>query len=291
MIHKIPYSEIDFDKYDSCISGSSYPVIYAQSWFLRALIKSDWEVLMYNDYEAVMPITRARMKKSLWKKSIIPPYFCQQLGVFFQKTPDSNIFNMFYESFLKLNPVVYHFNHANSNFIQNQNNIRLRTNYVLDIRPDYSEIFKNYSTSKRQTVRNALRNNLEIIELDDSKEFLQFFHKHQVAKESFKIQQMRNSLISELIKRKSVEMYFVKKEEEIIATALFAFYQDRIYYLNSASTTSGRKFLAMHFLIDFVIQKYAGKYNYFDFEGSEIPGVAEFMKSFGAENQSFAIWA
>jgi len=61
----------------------------------------------------------------------------------------------------------------------------------------------------------------------------------------------------------------------------------RIYNLMSCITPEGRKLFAGHFLYDNIIKEFSQTGLVFDFEGSEIAGVANFFKSFGAINQPY----
>ena len=103
--------------------------------------------------------------------------------------------------------------------------------------------------------------------------------------------QIRDIAISQLKKiiefalnEKKGEMYLIQNLNcEIIAGAFFLVYFNRIYYLVSFSSEEGKKTSAMFWLIDKMIQKYAQKDMVLDFEGSTIPGIAKFMKGWGAE--------
>ena len=81
MIRKIPYSEIDFEKYECCIETAFQKNFYAKKEILDFLCEN-WELLIYGDYDFVMPIPITR-KFSF--NVVIQPLFCQQLGVFSSK--------------------------------------------------------------------------------------------------------------------------------------------------------------------------------------------------------------
>ena len=55
------------------------------------------------------------------------------------------------------------------------------------------------------------------------------------------------------------------------------------------STVEGKSMNAMHYLLDHLIEKHAGQQIVLDFEGSSIPGLAHFFKSFGAEKKEFSL--
>ena len=78
MIQYVSRKLLDEKKYDFCIENSIQSRIYAFSWYLD-IVADHWDVLVLNDYEAVMPIP---WKQKLGFKYITQPYFCQQLGIF-----------------------------------------------------------------------------------------------------------------------------------------------------------------------------------------------------------------
>ena len=58
----------------------------------------------------------------------------------------------------------------------------------------------------------------------------------------------------------------------------------------NTTTLKGRKTEANYFLIAQVLREWAGNDLLFDFEGSEIPGVALFYEKFGAQLQPYFHW-
>ena len=78
MIRYTINNNINLKKWDRCIQNSINSNFYAKSWYLN-IICENWDALILNDYEAVMPIP---YKKKLGIKYIYQPFFCQQLGLF-----------------------------------------------------------------------------------------------------------------------------------------------------------------------------------------------------------------
>src|ERR1051325_9907587 len=71
-------ANIDKVKWDKCIDTATNGLIYAYSFYLDTMAKN-WDALVMNDYEAVMPIT--------WNKKygiyyVYQPAFTANLGVF-----------------------------------------------------------------------------------------------------------------------------------------------------------------------------------------------------------------
>ncbi|MBO6200890.1 MAG: hypothetical protein J6N74_04640, partial [Chryseobacterium sp.] len=64
MIERIKYQDIDFEKYNNCVESSVQKNLYCEKETLDFLSKN-WELLVYGDYEAVMPIPF--VKKTFFK--------------------------------------------------------------------------------------------------------------------------------------------------------------------------------------------------------------------------------
>ena len=72
------HNNIDKQKWDACITNANNGVVYAYSFYLDAMAKN-WEALVLNDYEMVMPLT---YNKKYGIYYLYQPPFCAQLGVF-----------------------------------------------------------------------------------------------------------------------------------------------------------------------------------------------------------------
>jgi hypothetical protein len=77
-IRLIPYDQIDFKKWDTCINRSSNGLLYAYSWFLDSTCDK-WDALVEEDYKAVFPLPLIR-KKARYR--LTPSRYSLQLGLF-----------------------------------------------------------------------------------------------------------------------------------------------------------------------------------------------------------------
>jgi hypothetical protein len=62
---------------------------------------------------------------------------------------------------------------------------------------------------------------------------------------------------------------------------------NRITYLYSIVNKHGRDLQAMSLIINSIIQKHSESSFILDFEGSMLPGVAKFIRSFGAQKELY----
>ena len=74
----ITHKDIDITKWDTCLSLSFNKLIYAQRFYLDQMA-SNWDALVLNDYEAIMPLS---WRKKWGFKYLYQPAFTQQGGVF-----------------------------------------------------------------------------------------------------------------------------------------------------------------------------------------------------------------
>src|SRR6187397_45201 len=126
--------QIDKTKWDKCITEASNGLIYAYSFYLDTLAKH-WDALIFNDYEAVMPLT--------WNKKygihyLYQPAFSAQLGVF-GKRLDYPLIN----SFINTIPGKFRLAEINmnmGNLLEHRNEYDLRTNYVLSLNRSYKDL-------------------------------------------------------------------------------------------------------------------------------------------------------
>src|ERR1051325_4489828 len=79
-IQYLAHKDIDKKKWNRCIDNADNGLIYAYSFYLDCMAKN-WDALVQNDYEAVMPLT---WKKKYGIRYLYQPFLTAQLGVFGQ---------------------------------------------------------------------------------------------------------------------------------------------------------------------------------------------------------------
>ena len=72
-----------------------------------------------------------------------------------------------------------------------------------------------------------------------------------------------------------------------IAGHQFKVEKDQKVFVNRLATEEGKKAGVMYGIIDHAINRYMNDYRIFDFGGSEIEGVSNFYKKFGAKDRSY----
>jgi len=286
-IQIINRSKLDTEKYDACIAASEFPMPYAFSAHMD-IVARRWKVVVLGDYEMVMPI--AYNRKLLGVPQVYQPFYAQQLGAFGRFQRDVVVIKMMLEtvskSYLRVNMQI---NFANPVPKIKGWNTRQRTNYELNLNQSYQSIKKSFRKGHKSNIKASVSMN--------------YLECGVLATDAFaKIMASLSTTVGlgqlmDLVSLYGLDSIYVARlnDGEIGALGFFprlshfAEGQDRIIYMVGHTTDAGRKAFSGHFLIDSIIQKFAETDTIFDFEGSELPGVATFFKGFGPLDMPYGI--
>ena len=286
-IRIINRSKLNADKYDACIAASEWPMPYAFS-ALMDIVARRWKAVVLGDYEMVMPI--AYNRKLLGVPQVYHPFYAQQLGAFGRFQRDVVVVKAM---LLKVSKVYVRVN-MQLNFanplpkIKNWH-FRQRTNYELNLNPSYTTIQKGYRKGHKSNIK--------------SSKSMNYIEKGTLSTDAFaKILARLPTTVAlgqlmDLVKLYGLDAIYIARlnNGEIGALGFFPRLshfikgQDRIIYMVGHTTEKGRKAFSGHFLIDSVIKENAETNTIFDFEGSELPGVASFFKGFGPLNVPYGV--
>ena len=293
-IQYFSHEKIDKAKWDACIQQADNGLIYAYSFYLDAMA-DQWDALVFKDYEAVMPLT--------WRKKfgiyyLYQPFLIAQLGVFVR--PDDrdgrgkNMNAELVEIFLKAIPKKFRYwdiclNHKNY-FVIKDHNLYQRMNYVLDLNKPYEKIYESYSENIQRNIRKAQQAGCTIEKNFDVEKViaLAIDQMKDRSKETNENVRRFKTLYDQLSKDQKAITYGISLHNQMIASAVFFFSHNRAYYILVGNHSEGKNIGASHALIDSFIKDHAEKDLLLDFEGSDIPGLALFYKSFGAIEEKYA---
>lgn len=277
---------LDVEKYNSCIKNSIQARIYAYSWYLDVVCDS-WCALILNDYEAVMPLPT---KKKFFLRYISHPFFCQQLGIFSLKELDSEMMRRFIlaipKKFVKINLQL----NAHNNLL-NGRGVFSKANYTLSLQDSYDSIFKSFSKGRKHAIKQTQKQTLRMVEDFELTDLVSIAKEYHDFKEIEDADYMRLQKLVAVLKSKGmVKLLGVLDEQDQLAGgAIFLVDDRRVTYLFSAITPTGRTLQVSSILLNHMIKKYSEKSLLLDFEGSEIPGVASFFKSFNAIKETYPV--
>ena len=281
MIRRLKYHEIDFIKYTQCLENSKQKKYSAAKEFLDITSKKQWEVLVYKDYEAVMPVPYVR---KYGMKIVHNPKLCQQLGIFSSK--DDIDVNEAFLAYLEKNYMIriYSFNDVN----QFHTKIRVKKNFLLY--PDsYEKVYAGYSPKRKRKLRLSedviKESEIRVISYNEAKTFIEAntigLNKDNDLSEFMRIFEHFYQLNS----LKFTAFYYQHKIINMIAT-----YSDdkMVALLGNFNDKDFVKLSGASILIDHVIKETIETHT-FDFEGGELPNIEEFFRGFRPELKPYAI--
>ncbi|RQO40315.1 hypothetical protein DBR39_05025 [Chryseobacterium sp. KBW03] len=281
MIRRLKYHEIDFVKYAQCLENSEQRKYSATKDFLDTTSTMPWEILVYKDYKAVMPVPFVR---KYGVKIVHNPKLCQQLGVFSDK--DDVDLNEAFLAFLEKNYMIraYPFNDVN----KLRTKIRIKKNFLLY--PDsYETVRARYSPKRKRKLRldeEVLKESeIQTISYDNAKAFIEA-NTIGLSKENDLSEFMRIfESFHKLDYLKFTAFYYQSRIVNVIATytdcnmvALLGNFNDKDYVKLSGASV----------LIDHLIKENIENH-IFDFEGGELPNIEEFFRGFRPELRPYGI--
>ena len=282
MIRYLKNNEIDLKKYDACIQTALNSRIYAFSWYLNC-VADNWDVLVLNDYEAVMPLP---WRQKYFIKYIYPPAWTQQLGVFSSTEVNELLIAEFVNSIpKKFKKITIQFNSQNNvSFIKTEK----RINYVLDLNKPYETLLKSFRKDRKYRL-NQIKNKNFIVKNTTIDELILLgkLHYSYLKIEDKSYQNLKS--LSELILTKDtgflLGVYDVNNE--FLGGSIFLKDHKRLTYLYSVATEMGKQNHVISLVLSHVLKKFSLSNYVLDFEGSMIKGIASFYKSFGAIPETY----
>lgn len=259
---------------------------YAYTWYLDNVCE-EWEGLVLDNYKAVMPLV---FNKKFGIHYLYQPFFVQQLGVFTSLPVTKKLVNNFIDAIPK------HYKYVDINLneindVSERKEVSELTNYHLDLNLDYALIKVNYSKSLKRKLNKAEKNELLINQHLSPEIFVDFFLKNNAYKVANFKEKHKHILHRLIYKALSFQLGAViginNRNNELVAANFILIHPTRIINLLPCSGEEGKFLNAMPFLIDYILQRNANNRKIFDFEGSMIEGVAQFYKSFGAEESKY----
>jgi hypothetical protein len=283
-IQFMAHADIDKSKWDACMDRADNGLIYGYSFYLDTMA-GEWHALLFNDYEAVMPLT---WHKKFGISYLHQPAFTAQLGIF-GKNIDAALLN----SFLHAIPPRYRYwdicLNAKNNFHLKDFPFYLRKNLVLDLRKSYEELFHAYNENTVRNIRKASQAGCvaqKEIDIDKVMELAMPQMKKNMKDAEMQARKFRK-LYQLLHNSHQAVSYGVAAKDKLLAAAVYFLSYNRAYYILAGNHPDNKSAGASHFLMDAFIKEHAGKNLLLDFEGSDIPGLAFFYSGFGAREENY----
>jgi effector-binding domain-containing protein len=296
-IQYVDHHQIDPTKWDSAILRSPHPLAYGLFEYLNAVCESQWDALIYNDYEAVFPLP---FKKKFGIKYLVQPVFCQQLGAFGSNVNVSThhflsaIPKRFLRVRLQLNPYFDQTNEIESiqtkpaGIIASSRKLTTKTNMTIQLSQplDYN---KDCKKNLHRLAELPIEYKINAISIRDAIDtYRKAWGKQNPEIEDEHYQLFANACTDKLSFTVTAHH---QKEGDLLGAAIFLITPENtkrsLHYVCAGPTEAGKSIGVMHGVIDFILNRYQGENMLFDFEGSSIASVASFYKKFGANEEPF----
>jgi len=284
MIHYVVREELDEVKYNECIEASIQSRVYAYSWYLDIVV-DQWDILVLNDYEAVMPIP---LRRKYFIHYVYPPLWILELGVY-SKIKNNNEADFL--SFLQKKFLFIELRLNSGNKLDTRNSfLKERQFQELDLTQGHDSIRNRYQSDRKKDVKRAEKHQLRIEWGSHSDELIQLFRSNVGTRTpEIKDKDYKNlkTLISTCEEKNVGETCSVYQKNQLLAAAFVLKHQTTVTILCSSTDFSNRKNGANTFLIDQAIQRFSKDYSVFNFGGSSIKSIAKYFVSFGAKQKTY----
>lgn len=272
--------QIDKVLWDQLIAGSDAPFVYHLSWYLD-IVTPGWEAYVYDNYKYLLPLP----VKHKWRiPYLVQPLFCQKLGITGSGVNDV-IAGVFYKKlflqFPYLNILV------NNLFgLRNKKYLKSRMNYTLNLSEDFPVLENNFTENTRRNIKKAKTANLKLQNCSPG----DFYNFSQNWMQGVNAKQLNllHELTEAAFRREIAQIVKVTDGTgEILCAACFLVWNNQVLYLAGASSPVGKQNSAMFLVMEHIIRQYAATDFVLDFEGSNLPGVAQFFRGFGAKSSNY----
>lgn len=274
-------SQLDKKRWDDCVRPDENSLIYTRSSYLDVMA-DDWYGLIVGDYEAILALP---VKKKYGIRMVALPAFVQRLDVVgrYNKSLFPEIEKIIVQTFR-----LVQFASSEENLFQ-QGDKRIRTNFMLPLAKTYHTLLDNYTTQCRKNIRKACNRGCMLTNQISINDVILFYQQAYGKLAGYTDEHFfRLKKLLAVLPTESYHLAGVQDEKGVLVFAgLLLDDGKRLYYILGAPTAEGRQMRATYFFIDAMIQKFAGSEKVFDFEGSDIPEVANFYRSFSPDTEYY----
>ena len=290
MVRHLQHSDIDKSKWDECIATAYNSLVYGYSFYLDA-VAGEWNAVVVNDYEAVMPLV---WRRKFFITYLYQPAFTQQLGLFCKQPQEQEVYNEIEALLFSQYRFAEIFLNYGNNGCFRPGYCKQQVNYVVDINKAYDAAATAYLPGFAKSLRRIAKFNFQYRETEDIDEAITLYRQLY----SNRVQHLNNSDYNAfkyacialqqrlmLVIRKAVD-----ENGNILALSLLFKDTRRLYNIISCITEKGRPLEVNYFLYDAIIREFCNKGLVFDLEGSDIKGVAEFYIKMNPVNQPYEFY-
>lgn len=275
-------NQVDEQKWNRCIDSASNNIIYAYSSYLDHM-SPGWHALVYGDYEMVMPLT--------WKKKwgisyLHQPAFTQQLGIFHSGAVTEDQLRLMLEYCQRR----FRFAEIALNHLNKLPGTSPRQNFVLDLAASHEHLRAGYKKDLLNNLKVAERSALRYGEGDFTSAIRQYRQEYDERLPHIRdqhYQAFERFCMSGDSQAQPVVRKVCDSKGVTLSAAILLKTRNRLILSVSVVSENGKSYSANHFLLDRLIQEFSGTPYLLDFEGSDVPGIASFYRTFGSIDQPY----
>ncbi|ANQ52337.2 GNAT family N-acetyltransferase [Flammeovirga sp. MY04] len=288
IIKRLSSQEIDFPKWDNFINRYGKGLLYMQSWFLE-LFDENWGAFIVYDKDQMIGVLPYQYQIKWGIMKIINNPFVNELGIIYHPDHKQIQFKLF-KSFKEFQFISsYKFNVDNTKTVHRR--IKYEATYHLSLNKSYVEISAQYNKNLKRKLKKA--EDVNFTQEGNIEDLIQLF-KENVAHKINQIEENQYDLLRKIYKelksRNIAQVYATELNAKVISAVLMIQQGNRLIYYFAASSEKAKSVNAQAFLIDQLIKEHSERDLIFDFEGGDIPGLAQFYSSFGADRKQIPVF-
>ncbi|TVR78999.1 MAG: hypothetical protein EA412_07145 [Chitinophagaceae bacterium] len=279
--------DIEDKVWNGCVHFAHNPRPYGYTWYLDNICEN-WEGMVLGNYHAVFPLV---FNRKFGIDYLFQPFFAQQLGIFSRIGFNEALFTMFFENIPEKYKYIDIYLNEMNEFRYPDYELTPRVNLLLNLNKSYETLFESYSKNLKRNLKKADKHKLHITAGISPERMVELFKNNPGSK----VKALKDKEYHTLHRVIHHSIYYgvgqvigvLNENRELISAGFFIFDKKRIYNILPASNAEGKEKCAMHHLINYIILSNAGTKKTLDFEGSMIESIANFFKSFGAEETRY----
>lgn len=302
-VNLLSSEEINPEKWDNFVFKSPQGNIYHLHQYLNNLIPV-WQAVIATEGNEIIAAMPFQSKLRYQIKFATQPFFAQYLGILFNISSE----NKYKELELK-KKIIQEINtqlpseikYINYNFAPEFDyelpliwsgwiQRKLYT-YWLDIRAGYDSFIKNAASHVRREIKKIEQSTIEIRETNDPDSVIHILKTAKGSALSNIPQHYFNALAknSKHYNLSGKSTCFIAYDgEKAVAGIIYFLFKNKMIYYQGSTLPEYKNSGAMSAIIATSIKKYAGQFDYLDFDGSMIEPIERFFRGFGAYPVSYS---
>lgn len=287
MLRYLRRNQIDDDRWNAAISTDPTKLLYGFTWWLDAAAAGRWHALVLDDYRVVFPLPYARSVGKIIQ--IRRPPFTQQIGPWGDVRPGDveRLLRAVPRTALRFDLPLRENLPALS--LPTEFTSRHRTNYVIDLTQPWEAVRQAF----QRILRRKLRKHAEPVVLTQThpNTIIDLYAPSAGAKAGLKAVHYTRvtALMKACAQRSAAQIVRLDcPSHGLLAAGFFPTHRGRLINLFAASSPEGYQKEGMaRLLVHLMRGNDHHSPTLFDFEGSDLPGVKEFFKSFGPVDRGY----